>query len=1496
MLSELLLAIFAAALFGFSFVAWARQHGIHPIRVAVAFLPRSRCEALVLLAVVFGAMHHAASKGDGGLSQSPPSSMTMAMPHVHTVVPVAVDPLDMNYPTNFPPVTNICLWGVERGSNSVALGVARPFSMAFGNDPIDLFGSWHLASNGWARLLQIDVAAGVTNVFFEIPFSIFPTNAMEETAFFRVAPQHDTDGDGLSDAYEAWTAGTDPSQFDTDSDGLSDGGEVDIGTDPLVADSDGDGLLDGEETGAIIKLDSFEWYDTEGLESFFRGDSYWHQGSGAFSSWTIYVHALATMTSGFALLDVPLHTMRAFDSGYVSFLAPDDYGGMGDVPYPHPLNESLLDYSSFAVAPYWANMFLHASDTNSYMRCGVVSNGSYVVEFHDVRKAQDSPLGMTCQVIVPHGTGNVVRVSYLSSDWWLDGDGAVVGIQNKRIATTNGYYNLQWNFAERGPILPHTTIEFRFGRGSSPAVVDTDGDGLDDAHEVSAVGTDPIKADTDNDGLLDGDEISCTINPLDPDSDGDGLLDGWEVENELDPLSAVGADGSAGDPDGDLLDNAAEFKAGTDPLSADTDGDGLTDGEEEVSVSFTEPIPWLEFQSSTNVTAVLSALSNGICIDLPTPLIMQGKTVAGITLGKSGMLFFNEPGYGNPNVVGYGYPMDSYVLDANCFAVIPYAGQFSTSYAPNNPSAVRVGTAEYAGRGYVVVEYANVLASTNSMSFQVAVPTGRVDRIGVRYAGNLGMNFNGRMAYVGYQTFGGREIFMYCNHDAGKIYDGLALSFVVGMGTEPLSADTDGDGLTDGDEVNIYGSDPLLLDSDGDGMSDTQEAALGTALNNPDTDGDGLQDPWEVSNSFNPLSAEGNDGADADIDGDGLSNLQEQTHGGDPRNADTDGDGLSDSAELLLGTCLFLADTDRDGLSDALENSISTNPLQPDTDGDGMNDGWEYQHRIVGFKPAVNNATDINPNNDIGVDLDGDGLTNGQECEWGTNPLRIDTDGDEVGDGVEVGQSSDPADAGDYGVPNSRVAVSLRFGDHSGSHSEKYQLTLTPVDGPGDIPSSFTWLNENYGQCETRTAMLKPGWKYEARLYHAGTNGSGDGYPDYDYTLQTVDALPSRVVVDDPNSLFGIDDTSGIFAGEGKAATISVYAVTGVAICEPTESTWAELEEGRVLLDDEELRIKVEIMPQLKSLEQCRQMFGNSLTVKTSGTCPTGVAMQFWNDAELVNSPGRSEIRIARQRQQLTAHGLLPQNDDDGVDEMAWMDVPETTGQDLSDSTAFSTLGHAFRGKAIVATNPDLEVSPPISQRSKSFLKAAGCEIVSATYGNMNSAKRQIMNQADYFYFSGHGNHTTGSIQGGFTPSDAQGRWNKDIDVAIIAGCAVLDIGNYRLNSTGYFYRLKHRKWFGHKPGEAWESVGAKYLLGYALKAPLDSDGGAAIATSFVANVQSGQDVIVAWKNSNDVAKGRNACVIDCSATPHVFWYWDESSGMPVWTKKTKGATSWPID
>ena len=62
--------------------------------------------------------------------------------------------------------------------------------------------------------------------------------------------------------------------------------------------------------------------------------------------------------------------------------------------------------------------------------------------------------------------------------------------------------------------------------------------------------------------------------------------------------------------------------------------------------------------------------------------------------------------------------------------------------------------------------------------------------------------------------------------------DGLTNDQEAALGTDPLKADSDGDGISDGDEVNSYRTNPLIADSDGDWVSDGDEIAAGTDPNN----------------------------------------------------------------------------------------------------------------------------------------------------------------------------------------------------------------------------------------------------------------------------------------------------------------------------------------------------------------------------------------------------------------------------------------------------------------------------------------------------------------------------------------------------------------------------------------------------------------------------------------------------------------------------------------
>jgi hypothetical protein len=209
--------------------------------------------------------------------------------------------------------------------------------------------------------------------------------------------------------------------------------------------------------------------------------------------------------------------------------------------------------------------------------------------------------------------------------------------------------------------------------------------------------------------------------------------------------------------------------------------------------------------------------------------------------------------------------------------------------------------------------------------------------------------------------------------------DGLSNQAEFQRGTGVRVADTDGDGLDDGREVNVLGTDPTKTDTDGDGL------------------GDGVELSTEDGYETNPT--------EPDTDGDGLTDGDEQTsYGTDPASADTDGDGLEDGVEVDgtngYNTNPTNADSDGDGLDDGQEvNVYGTDPTVKDTDGDGLTDGQE----VDGQDGYGTNATN--------VDTDGDGLNDGSEVnEYGTDPTTQDTDGDGVNDAEEIEAGTDPSE------------------------------------------------------------------------------------------------------------------------------------------------------------------------------------------------------------------------------------------------------------------------------------------------------------------------------------------------------------------------------------------------------------------------------------------------------------------------------------------------------
>ncbi|MCB0144559.1 MAG: hypothetical protein KDE50_32055 [Caldilineaceae bacterium] len=115
--------------------------------------------------------------------------------------------------------------------------------------------------------------------------------------------------------------------------------------------------------------------------------------------------------------------------------------------------------------------------------------------------------------------------------------------------------------------------------GSDPndALADADGDGLTDAFELQqrmeGQGLSPLQIDTDGDGLTDAQEFQFYTDPAVADTDNDGLNDGEEVWHQ----SGNSATFTGGWNVNVAGEHPFTIRVSSDPLSADGDGDGISD-------------------------------------------------------------------------------------------------------------------------------------------------------------------------------------------------------------------------------------------------------------------------------------------------------------------------------------------------------------------------------------------------------------------------------------------------------------------------------------------------------------------------------------------------------------------------------------------------------------------------------------------------------------------------------------------------------------------------------------------------------------------------------------------------------------------------------------------------------------------------------------------------------------------------------------------------------
>ena len=696
----------------------------------------------------------------------------------------------------------------------------------------------------------------------------------------------DTDGDGLSDGEElAVGVETNPLLYDTDGDGVGDGYEVVAGSDPLMCDTDGDGLADLEEMGTVCMLPDFQWFDTAGGTNFLAGET-------GDVSWKVYSADLAYPV----VVGTQTFTRVSVDLNGILYLIPTNGTVVGtwesasgrDLRYWRPYG-----MTNIAVAACWDRFYALQSLGSSVRVLSVPSNQCTVVEY--CRMARDNGGDgtndwATFQVVLPSQTNDIVRINYLeATPGFLSSIRPTIGVLDTARAwysDTNYHYRVQFACNVTNPVPPQRSLEFRLGTGTNPCKADSDEDGIDDPSELFIHQTDPLNADTDHDGRTDGDEVLGVpqTDPLDPDMDSDGLPDGWETRWGLNPFDA--SDGAMIDSDLDGLLNGEEMCYGTDPLNGDTDEDDLDDRTEVGWMEFGSILPQFDLSEGTNVLDAATATgdydSERFTVALPFAVKIGGVYSTNVTIctdGVVGFLAAKKELYG----FSVGYGNDDL---ANEYTVMSYdhsavAAYWDDLYARHGTGArIRVATSMVGTNLWFVVEYAGITtyndawsSEPSSATFQVIMSESDPYTVHVRYV-SLGSSFDGSSATIGAQGPNRKQNFTVAYNTSGSVTNGMVVSYHFGPGSDPLVADTDGDGLLDGEEV-----------------------AIGTLASEPDTDNDGLWDGWEYDNGLDPLSVIGGNGADGDLDEDGLANLIEQELGTNPSTPDTDGDGLADRTE-----------------------------------------------------------------------------------------------------------------------------------------------------------------------------------------------------------------------------------------------------------------------------------------------------------------------------------------------------------------------------------------------------------------------------------------------------------------------------------------------------------------------------------------------------------------------------------------------------------------------
>jgi uncharacterized repeat protein (TIGR01451 family) len=570
-------------------------------------------------------------------------------------------------------------------------------------------------------------------------------------------------------------------------------------------------------------------------------------------------------------------------------------------------------------------------------------------------------------------------------------------------APGNGKYqntaNLTYKVGVTSTVIPSNTTITTIGPP------DTDNDGISDDDEKK-LGTNPNDADSDDDGVIDGNEPSFgsdsdgdgLINALDPDSDNDGLLDGTELGLDC-------GNPATDKSKGNCVPDADKGTTKTDPLKKDTDGGSVSDGIEDTNKNGQIDQGETDPNNPADDVPPKDTDKDGISDDVETANGSNPNDADsdddGLLDGQEPNTFLDSDGDGLPNVLDPdsdndglwdGTEMgkdcsnpDTNPKNKNC---IPDADPKTTTgplAADTDGGGVTDGSEDANLDGKLDAGEGDPTAGHGDDDNKIV--DSDKDGLSDALEKTLGSNptdadsdddglLDGEEPNPADDGDGdGLKTVLDADSDNDALFDGTeagkdcsnpatdAAKKSCKPDADPMTktfvlvADSDGGGASDGaEDCNLDGKidmgetnpnapidDGMVSDKDMDGLGDCEEGTIGTNPDDGDSDDDGVPDGKEPNPS-------------QDFDGDGKKNAL------DP---DSDDDGLFDGTELgfdcgangtnaAAGNCI----PDADG------GKTTTSPLDPDTDDGGVPDGAEDLNHNGAIDPGEPDPND--PADDMG--------------------------------------------------------------------------------------------------------------------------------------------------------------------------------------------------------------------------------------------------------------------------------------------------------------------------------------------------------------------------------------------------------------------------------------------------------------------------------------------------------------------------------------------------